>query len=127
MGSRQAAASALAFLILPLALPGQVEPKDTRIREEARVTLVEVPVNVIDKDGRPVENLKAEDFEVYDDGKSLPITGFEVLDQRRPVSAGALGEVPINASFSSSSTSPSAHRGASSTRGKPPVTSSSIA
>jgi VWFA-related protein len=96
MGFRRAAASALAFLILPLALPGQVEPRDTRVREEARVTLVEVPVNVIDKDGRPVENLKAEDFEVYDDGKSLPITGFEVLDQRRPVPAAVLGEVPIN-------------------------------
>ncbi|MEO8349292.1 MAG: VWA domain-containing protein [Acidobacteriota bacterium] len=90
------AASTLALLIVPLALPAQSDKKDARVREEARVTLVEVPVNVIDKAGRPVENLKAEDFEVFDDGKSLPITGFEVLDQRRPVPAAAPGQPLIN-------------------------------
>jgi VWFA-related protein len=96
MRFRQVATSTLALLIVSLALPAQSDRKDSRVREEARVTLVEVPVNVIDKDGRPVENLKAEDFEVLDDGKSLPITGFEILDQRRPVPAAAIGEPPIN-------------------------------
>jgi len=59
------------------------EPRADTVREEARVVVVEVPVNVVDKDGHPVENLKAEDFEVTDDGKPQTITGFEVLDQRR--------------------------------------------
>lgn len=91
-----AAASTLALLIVPFGLPAQSDKKDARVREEARVTLVEVPVNVIDKQGRPVENLKAEDFEVFDDGKSLPITGFEVLDQRGSIPPAATGQPPIN-------------------------------
>lgn len=66
------------------------------MREEARVVVVEVPVNVVDRDGKPVENLKAEDFEIFDDGKQQPITGFEVLDQRKPLSPAAPGEPPIN-------------------------------
>ena len=56
-----------------------------QVSEETRVTLVEVPVNVTDKAGNPVENLKAEDFEITDDGKKQEITGFEVLDQRKDI------------------------------------------
>jgi VWFA-related protein len=66
------------------------------VKEEARVVVVEVPVNVVDRDGKPVENLKAEDFEVFDDGKPQTITGFEVLDQRKPLPPAAPGETPIN-------------------------------
>ena len=65
--------------------PKKKETQETTVREEAVVTLIEVPVNVTDKDGRPVENLKQEDFEVYDDGKKQTITGFDVLDQRGTV------------------------------------------
>jgi len=73
----------------------QPQPQST-VREEARVVVVEVPVNVIDRDGRPVEGLKAEDFEVYDDGKPQAVTGFEVLDQRKPLPQAAEGEPPMN-------------------------------
>ncbi len=72
------------------------EQADTTVREEARVTVVEVPVNVLDRHGNPVENLKAEDFEVYDDGKKQPITGFEVIDQRQPLPAPTADEPPVN-------------------------------
>ncbi|HEY6066426.1 MAG TPA: VWA domain-containing protein [Thermoanaerobaculia bacterium] len=66
------------------------------VQEEARVVLVEVPVNVTDRDGRPVPNLTAADFEIFDDGKKQPITGFEILDQRGTVRVPAAGEPPVN-------------------------------
>jgi VWFA-related protein len=72
------------------------KPEPPTVREEARVVVVEVPVNVVDKDGRPVENLKAEDFEVFDDGKPQKITGFEVLDQRKSLPPPEPGEPPLN-------------------------------
>lgn len=70
-------------------------PPVRQVSQETRVTLVEVPVNVTDKAGNPVENLKAEDFEVTDDGKKQEITGFDVLDQRKGVPRAA-GADPIN-------------------------------
>ena len=54
-----------------------------------------MPVNVIDKAGNPVENLTAEDFEIFDDGKKQPVTGFEILDQRKPVAARPSDD-PVN-------------------------------
>lgn len=91
------------FAALCLLLPfvfGADKPKketqETTVREEARVTLIEVPVNVTDKDGRPVENLKAEDFEVYDDGKKQTITGFDVLDERGTVVPPSAEDAPIH-------------------------------
>ena len=92
----------LSLLALCPFLSGADKPKpkketpETTVREEATATLIEVPVNVTDKDGRPVENLKAEDFEVYDDGKKQAITGFEVLDERGTVIPPAAEEEPIN-------------------------------
>jgi VWFA-related protein len=82
-----------------VAFPSQAQKavqSQTTVREEARVVVVEVPVNVVNRDGKPVENLKAEDFEVFDDGKPQAITGFEVLDQRVPLLPPAPGEPPIN-------------------------------
>lgn len=73
------------------------KPKpQTSVREEARVTVVEVPVNVIDKDGHPVEGLTGEDFEVYDDGKKQAVTGFDVVDERHAIPAPAPGEPAIH-------------------------------
>ena len=44
------------------------------------VVVVEVPVQVIGGDGEPVRGLTAQDFEVFEGRKKLPVTGFEVLD-----------------------------------------------
>jgi VWFA-related protein len=46
----------------------------------SQVTAVEVPVNVVGKDGEPVRGLTAEDFEVYDGNERQTITSFEVID-----------------------------------------------
>jgi VWFA-related protein len=43
----------------------------------ASTTLVDVPVLVLDKQGRPLESLSRDDFRVYDDGQLQRITGFD--------------------------------------------------
>ncbi|HEX4952532.1 MAG TPA: VWA domain-containing protein [Thermoanaerobaculia bacterium] len=52
--------------------------------ETTRVIAVEVPVNVVDKLGRPVRGLRAEDFELFDEGRRQTLTGFEVVDLASP-------------------------------------------
>jgi VWFA-related protein len=51
-----------------------------RFGEAVEVTVVEVPVTVVDRAGNPVRGLTRENFEVYDDGKRAPIEYFEVVD-----------------------------------------------
>ena len=87
-----------AGLVVPLLLAAQARPEAKKgdLQEEAKVVLVEVPVNVTDRNGRPVQNLTAADFEVFDDGKKQPITGFEILDQRGTVRFPSAGEPPTN-------------------------------
>jgi len=55
-------------------------PAAAQFSETADVVVVEVPVQVIGKDGQPVRGLTAADFEVSEGRKKLPVTGFEVLD-----------------------------------------------
>jgi len=78
------------------ALPADKPKPQATVQEETRAVLVEVPVTVLDRAGKPVENLRLQDFEVLDDGKPQTITGFEVLDQRRPMPPPAAGEPPLN-------------------------------
>ncbi len=98
---RAALAPALVFVFVAgsplLAQKSKTEPPPGQtVREEARVVVVEVPVNVTDKNGHPVENLTAEDFEVFDDGKLQKITGFEIIDERKNIPPPLPGEPPIN-------------------------------
>ena len=104
MRSRRLLALALSLAAVFVASPLAAQKKGDKgapptgqpVREESRVVVVEVPVNVIDKDGHPVENLTADDFEVFDDGKAQKVTGFEVLDQRKGLPPPLPGEPPIN-------------------------------
>jgi len=68
----------LAMLAAPLAA-AKPAPAD-RFGDTSDVVAVEVPVNVIGRDGQPVRGLTADDFEVLDDGKRQTITDFEVID-----------------------------------------------
>jgi VWFA-related protein len=93
---RSAAALALLLAGSFAALPSDKPKPQATVQEETRAVLVEVPVTVLDRAGKPVENLQLQDFEVFDDGKPQTITGFEVLDQRRPLPPPAAGEPPLN-------------------------------
>src|SRR5918993_3761301 len=46
----------------------------------AGVELVTIDVVATDRSGRPVHNLKAADFELFEDSKSQPIKTFEFID-----------------------------------------------
>lgn len=50
------------------------------VRESASITLIEIPVNVIGKDGKPVAGLNTAAFDLYDDGKKQLISGLETVD-----------------------------------------------
>lgn len=50
-------------------------------QDRTSVVVVEVPVEVVDDEGRPVRGLTAENFEILDDGKPREVAYFEVLDR----------------------------------------------
>src|SRR5436190_8304894 len=58
----------------PSAPPGQQDPPQSVFR--ARVDSIGVDVTVTDKQGKPVTDLKAEDFEIREAGKPQTIDSF---------------------------------------------------
>ena len=48
--------------------------------ESTQLLVVEVPVNVVGRDGQPVRGLTAADFELLDDGVRQNVAGMEVVD-----------------------------------------------
>ncbi len=73
------------------------------VQEQASAVVIEIPVNVVGKDGKPVTGLKAEDFTLYDDGKKVPITTVDIVDLARPAAQpeapapGAPAAIPASA------------------------------
>lgn len=63
----------------------EVAMKDTNTTFKLRVNLVQVRVVVRDEQGKPVESLKREDFQIYDQGKPQVIStfGVETAESRR--------------------------------------------
>ena len=81
------------FVAAPLAI-GALPVRDQKdsgqaVRESASVTLIEIPVNVIGKDGKPVAGLTASDFELYDDEQKQVISGLETVDLAHSVSVSS--------------------------------------
>src|SRR5271167_4022448 len=56
----------------------ELSMQDTRTTFKIRVNLVQVHVVVRDSHDKPVENLKREDFQLFDQGKPQVITNFSV-------------------------------------------------
>ena len=48
-------------------------------------TLIQVDVTVTGKDGKVINDLKAEDFEVYENGKKQDITNFSFISVNKPI------------------------------------------
>lgn len=86
---------ALAALIAAAMAVGQ---ERLAVRESAGVTLVEVPVNVTGRDGKPIAGLTASDFQIEDEGKAQKIVSFDVVDLRqKQVVAGQDTSIPAAA------------------------------
>ena len=94
MRSGRVALGAGALLVLAAGL-ALAPPAAAQFSETTDVVVVEVPVQVIGKDGEPVRGLTAADFEVSEGRKKLPITGFEVLDLE--VEQRSAAEIPTAA------------------------------
>jgi VWFA-related protein len=84
----------------------QQSPQGTSSTLKVRVNVVEVRAVVRDDQGKPVANLRKDDFRVYDDGKLQPIMNFAVEGEEarkaaepekagRPVEETSLGVVTI--------------------------------
>jgi VWFA-related protein len=59
------------------------------------VNLVEIDVQVTDRDGKPVKGLKQEQFSVSEDGKAQKISTFEYNDIEQVETAGKGDEAPV--------------------------------
>jgi VWFA-related protein len=88
MKNRVTLAALLSFCTLLPAL-GQTTPVDDK-DDVVRITtnLVQIDV-VVTKDGKPVPNLKAEDFEIYEDGRRQAITSFAFVSNLAANTAAA--------------------------------------
>jgi len=83
---------ALVFAIPLFAGPGMAgQQPPAGVQESTEVTLVEVPVRVTGRDGAPIRDLTAADFQLFDNGKKQEITGFDAIDlaEKAP---GVLGQ-----------------------------------
>jgi VWFA-related protein len=82
----------LPILSLLVAIPGPAQQQSPTFEGTSQVVAVEVPVNVVGRDGKPVRGLKAADFEIYDGNEPQKISSFEVIDLNALEGAAAEGE-----------------------------------
>jgi VWFA-related protein len=67
--------------LLALALPpARAAEKPPAFEGTSQVVSVELPVNAVDRDGKPVRGLTRDDFEVWDGNERQTISSFEVVD-----------------------------------------------
>lgn len=70
----------------------QIPPSPPVIR--INVNLVQVDAVVTDSKGKPVTDLKIDDFEILQDGKPQVITNFSFVDVKSAAAAPARGAIP---------------------------------
>jgi VWFA-related protein len=81
-------------LLLFAALSLSEQPKPAPVHETSRVSIVEVPVQVIGRDGKPVRGLGAADFELEADGRRQTITSVDVVSLNRKTPVLGPAELP---------------------------------
>jgi VWFA-related protein len=64
------------------------------VKETITVSVVEVPVTVVDRDGHSVRGLTAANFRIVDEGVSRPVTSFDFVDHASLASLSATS--PLN-------------------------------
>jgi VWFA-related protein len=67
--------------------PKETRPQDSTYTFKSNVDVVLVPVVVRDKNGRAVGHLKKENFQIFDNNKPQPITGF-MIQKREAIEVG---------------------------------------
>ncbi|HUF23342.1 MAG TPA: hypothetical protein VMN81_04375, partial [Vicinamibacterales bacterium] len=83
--------AAAVLLLLPFAQQQQQQQPVIR----SGVELVRIDVQVSSRDGQPVENLRAEQFEVNIDGRKLPVVALDfVRYNATEASAPSAGSAP---------------------------------
>ena len=70
----------LAPVALLLLLPALAPAQTPRFEEAAEVVEVQIPVQVLDRNGHPIRGLSVEDFTVLDGGQRQEIVGFRIAD-----------------------------------------------
>ncbi|HEY4229740.1 MAG TPA: VWA domain-containing protein, partial [Thermoanaerobaculia bacterium] len=80
---RRAGLAGAMLALAAASAPAQTAPS-SGVRESAAATVIEIPVTVVGKDGRPVAGLTSADFELFDEGKKQTISGVDVIDLSRP-------------------------------------------
>src|SRR5436309_11882493 len=65
-----------------------------QMQESITVSLVEVPVTVVDSSGNPVRGLTAANFKLFDQGKEVAVTGVDTIDFASRESMSAVS--PLN-------------------------------
>src|SRR5687768_11018139 len=85
-------------ILLLAALAALAIPAGAQTFSEATdVVVVEVPVQVIGSDGKPVRGLTADHFEVYEGRKKQSLVGFEALDLASRPAEGKAAPPPVAA------------------------------
>src|SRR5215218_872149 len=80
---------------LPPAPPQQQKPADDKDDDVVKITTNLVQVDaVVTKDGKPVTNLTADDFEIYQDGRQQTITSFAYISNVPAASTAVAPPVP---------------------------------
>ena len=78
----------VSFLIAGTLLAQEIQTEDPGYAVSVDVQLVQLPVSVLDKEGRPVGGLQKEDFQIFEDGVQQEISLFKHEDI--PISVGLL-------------------------------------